>query len=41
MTKMDILKGCADNYGDLGFSESEWESMFELMETNQDDYFTF
>ena len=31
---MDIFEGLADNYGDMGFSETEWESMFELMETN-------
>lgn len=38
---MDIYEGLADNFGDMGFSETEWESMFELMETNQDELFTF
>lgn len=31
----------ADNFGDMGFSEAEWESMFELMETNADESFNF
>ena len=34
LTKMEVFQGLADNYGDMGFSEAEWESMFELMETN-------
>lgn len=34
LTKMDVLQGLADNFGDMGFTENEWESMFELMETN-------
>ena len=41
LTKMDIFQGLADNFGDMGFSENEWESMFELMETNQDGFFNF
>ena len=34
LTKMEVFRGLADNYGDMGFKESEWESMFELMETS-------
>ena len=42
LTKMDVLQGLADNFGDMGFSESEWESMFSIIETNQEDgYFNF
>ena len=41
LTKMDIFQGLADNFGDMGFTELEWESMFELMETNQDGFFNF
>ena len=41
LTKMDIFQGLADNFGDMGFTENEWESMFELMETNQDGFFNF
>lgn len=37
LSKMEIFRGLADNYGDMGFTEAEWESMFELMDTNQDD----
>jgi len=34
LSKMEIFRGLADNYGDMGFTEAEWESMFELMDTN-------
>jgi len=34
LRKKDFYRGLADTYGDMGFSESEWESMFELMEVN-------
>ena len=38
---MDIYQGLADNFGDMGFSETEWEAMFELIEINQDGFFNF
>ena len=42
LTKLEFYQGLADNFGsDMGFSELEWESMFELMETNADDTFNF
>ena len=41
MRKEDIINGIGDNPFDMGYSHSEWESMFELMETNQEDYFNF
>ena len=34
LSKMEIFRGLADSYGDMGFTEAEWESMFELMDTN-------
>ena len=37
LTKLEFYQGLADNFGDMGFNEAEWESMFELMDTNQDD----
>ena len=37
LTKMDVFHGLADSYGAMGYTEEEWESMFELMETNQDN----
>jgi len=43
LTKMEVYRGLADNYGDMGFSEAEWEGMFELMETynNKDESINF
>lgn len=41
LTKMDVFRGLADNWGDMGFSEAEWESMFQLMEANYDDNINF
>lgn len=41
LTKIEVFNALADSYGDMGFKESDWESMFELMETNQDDHFNF
>ena len=41
LTKIEVFRALADNYGDMGFKENDWESMFELMETNQDDHFNF
>ena len=38
---MDVFHGLADSYGAMGYTEEEWESMFELMETNQDNQFSF
>ena len=41
LTKMDVFRGLADNWGDMGFSEAEWESMFQLMDANYDDNINF
>lgn len=41
MTKLDFYRGLADNYGDMGFTEEEWESMFHRIETNDDGFFNY
>lgn len=41
LTKLDFYRGLADNYGDMGFSEEEWESMFHRIETNDDGFFNY
>ena len=28
LTKLEFYQGLADNFGDMGFNEAEWESMF-------------
>ncbi len=41
LTKIQIYRGLADNFGDMGFKEAEWENMFQLMDTNQDEDINF
>jgi len=41
LTKLEFYRGLADSYGDMGFTEGEWESMFQLMETTEDGFFNY
>ena len=41
LSKVEVYQGLQRDFGDLGFSQTEWKSMFELIETNQDDFVNF
>ena len=43
LSKIEIYRGLADHFGDMGFTEAEWENMFALMESTpgKDESYNF